>query len=151
MDFLFDMRAEIPKNITASIRQQPRLSRMIGFENAGSYLYPELVVEIIIKPDPEKEVIDTSQIVCSIGLLDSTSMDDRSVVQRPARKNATPGTGMNASGDFYINLIGTKVATPTKLIDPADNLQKYFVSFHDLRVRVNGLYRINCMICDMSR
>jgi hypothetical protein len=52
-------------------------------------------------------------------LIDSVTTDDRNVVQRPKRKTAIPGTGINSNGDYYLNLIGKKVSTDgyTALLD----------------------------------
>jgi hypothetical protein len=107
-----------------------------------------LIIQLDFKDTSQ---IDLSVIVCSLSLIDSDTTDDRNVVQRPKRKNAVPGTGINSKGDYYLNLIGTKASTAAALHDPEDKQQKYFAVFHDLRIRVSGLYRIKCIVCDIQK
>jgi hypothetical protein len=107
-----------------------------------------LIIQVDFKDTSQ---VDPSAIVCSLSLIDSETTDDRNAVQRPKRKNATPGTGINSNGDYYFNLIGTKTSTAAALYDPEDKQHKYFVVFHDLRIRVRGLYRIKCTICDIQK
>jgi hypothetical protein len=67
--------------------------------------------------------------ICNVTLIDSDSLDDRTIIQRPSRKNAIPGTGMNENGDYFINLLGNRVALDTRLLDPINRNYKYFFNF----------------------
>lgn len=68
------------------------------------------------------------------------------MVQRPARKNAIPGTGINLGGDFYFNLLGGRISQAWHLIDPIDQQFRYFFVFPDLKIRAREQYRLNCAI-----
>lgn len=105
--------------------------------------YPELIIQIESSLE-NQEILQN--MICNVTLIDSESLDDRTIVQRPSRKNAIPGTGMNENGDYYINLLGNRVALATRLLDPINRNYKYFFNFPDLKVRVRGRYRFNCMI-----
>jgi hypothetical protein len=132
------------------IRQQPELARMIGFQNTASYLYPQLILQIKEPPDG-LENFQESLFTCHIQLVDSTGINDRSVVKRPPRKNIIARNGVPDSDcDYYQNLEGTKAVSSIFLFDPIDNKKKHFIVFPDLRIRIKGIYRLKCTVFDLA-
>jgi Velvet factor len=126
----------------ASIRQEPQRGRMCGLGEQVSrrMLDPPLILEISFEgrqpSDTEMRNLAVS-LTCHVSLK-SICNDDQSVVML-GKKSLLP------------TLLGTTSVPAAVLKDVLDSKSKLFFVFHDLGIRLQGEFILECKTVDMAR
>lgn len=126
----------------ATIRQEPQRGRMCGLGEQVSrrMLDPPLILEIAFDG---KQPTDTEMQNLAVSLtchvtLKSVENDDQSVVML-GKKSLLP------------TLLGSTSVPATVLKDVSDSKSKLFFVFHDLGIRLQGKFILECKTVDMAR
>jgi hypothetical protein len=77
--------------------------------------------------------------------------EDRTTVMRPMKRIDEKIQVEKPVMRYFANLMGNRVASAARLLDPVDKEFKYFFGFHDLKIRVKGEYRIECKVICPTR
>ena len=138
-----DLAAEANGNISSilRVRQAPLKGKAIGFSQIyGNFISPALVAELPVETINHPD--DYSGVIAHASLWNFEATEShgfmRILEDEPLQS------------PIFVTLRGTKLVNARPKLDPTDGSNKLFFTFHDLSVRIAGVYRIKITVFDSS-
>ncbi len=142
------------------VRQQPQRARAIGFSDKDRRpIDPPPIIQLIPSATTadnnasgSNASLDKSRLVCHVTIVDTDSLQDKSIIMNPFIKPSTDNTQKQTEQLTHpaaaSSMHGTLVSQCHHLIDDKNEFGYFFV-FPDLSCRVTGQFRLKFTVFDL--
>jgi Velvet factor len=136
-------------NVTAVIRQEPKLARMSGISpsNSKRLLDPPLVIELQFDGEYSNDALEQigNTFACKLNLFDFDTNQNADHIIELFKMDSIQTASLH-------NLLGNPVTT-AKLLSDSDSTstKKLFFVFPHLSIRLTGRYYLSCSISRLQR